>query len=86
MSARLSIPAFIVTVVRVSAKPGAETVISKIPDERFDRVKEPSSFAAMVFVSPFAASLIVTRAFAMPAPAVLVILPDKVPPATWACR
>jgi hypothetical protein len=33
----------IVTVVRDSTKPGAETVISKVPGDRFGRAKEPSS-------------------------------------------
>jgi hypothetical protein len=73
-----------VTVVRDSAKPGAETVTSKIPGERFVNVKEPSSVAAILFVSPFAGFLKVTRALAMPAPLVLVILPERVCPATWA--
>jgi hypothetical protein len=84
MSARLSTPELIATVVRASTKPGAETVISKIPGERFVNVKEPSSFAAIIFVSPFAVFLIVIRAFAMRASLALEILPERVCPATWA--
>ena len=38
----------------------------------------------IIFVSSFAASLIVTCAVGMRAPAMLVIRPDKVPSATWA--
>src|SRR5712664_708706 len=77
MSTRLSTQALIVTVVLYSTKPGAETVISKVPGDRFGRAKEPSSFAAIIFVSPFAGFLRVTRAFVMRALLVLVILPER---------
>jgi len=84
MSARLSTPVLIVTVVRDSTKPGAETVISKIPGESRVTVKEPSSATGMLFVSPFAGFFKVTLALAMRAPVVLVILPESVCPAIWA--
>ena len=84
MSARLSFPAVIVTFVRASAKPGAETVISKIPAGRLDTLNEPSSFVATILVSPFPMFLMATRAFAIRAPSVLVILPERVPAVTWA--
>jgi hypothetical protein len=84
MSAWLSTPALIATVVRDSTKPGAETVISKIPVEGFVNLKVPSSVTGILFVSPFAGFFKVTRALAMRAPLVLVILPERVCPATWA--
>ena len=84
ISARLTVPAITVTVVCDATKPFAVTRTSKTPGRRLRNEKEPSAFALVLLVSPFAVFFAVNTAFAIGAPVLLAIRPTRVPTVTWA--